>query len=156
LQVPPQVIQVLESPEALELEEVIEADIEATAETTAAEAESIWSKTVDFFSKAKQTQLNQGIGRSAENATCSLKNTERIDSLAKTANFRIPDLLDHTLKVIGDTKNVNYLSWSPQLQDSLLYAQKYGYQLQLTVDVRTTLSSTVINKVPNIFVKQLP
>jgi RHS repeat-associated protein len=156
LQVPPQVIEVLESPEAIELEEVIEADIEAAAEATEAEAETLWSKVVDYFSKAKQTQLNQGLGRSAENVTCPLKNKETIESLTKTANFRIPDLLNHAEKIIGDTKNVDYLSWSPQLQDFLLYAQKYNYQFQLTVDVRTTLSSTVINNVPNIIVQQLP
>ena len=130
--------------------------LEKTVDEGEIEAETLWSKIVEAISTKAQGPLNQRLGQSAENLTCPLKNTEPIDSLTKTANFRVPDLLDHVLKIIGDTKNVNYLSWSPQLQDSLLYAQKYGYQFQLTVDIRTTLSSTVINNVPNIIIKQLP
>jgi RHS repeat-associated protein len=156
LQVPPQVIEVLESPEAQELEEVIEADAEAAAEATEAEAESIWSKTVDYFSKAKQTTLNKGLGQSAENATCPLKNTTRIPSLNGTAKYRVPDLLDKLNNIIGDTKNVQYQAMTPQLQDFVDWAAANGYTFQLTVSTSTTLSSSVINAVPNIVRAPLP
>ncbi|EEF59408.1 putative toxin [Pedosphaera parvula] len=69
---------------------------------------------------------------------------------------QLADLLNPALKLIGDTKNVQYLSMTPQLQDFIAYAQQMGYQFQLTVSANTTLSSSVINAVPNIIVQQLP
>jgi RHS repeat-associated protein len=155
LQIPPELIEEV-SQLADEYGPEIEADIEEASEATEAEAETLWSKTADYFSKAKQTQLNQGLGRSAENATCSLKNTMRIPSLNNTANYRIPDLLDSANKIIGDTKNVQYLSMSPQLQDFIDWAAANGYTFQLTVSTSTTLSSSVINAVPNIVRAPLP
>jgi len=72
------------------------------------EEETTWDKVVDFFSrKASQGRINQGIGQSGENATCPVKNTTHIESLNKTASFRVPDLLDRDLKLIGDRKTSN-------------------------------------------------
>ena len=150
-------IQVIaESPEAIELEEAIAADAEAAGNAIEAETESIWSKTVDYFSKAKQTTLNKGLGQSAENATCPLKNSTRIPSLNGTANYRVPDLLDTVNKIIGDTKNVQYQAMTPQLQDFIDWAAANNYTFQLTVSTSTSLSSSVINAVPNIVRAPLP
>jgi RHS repeat-associated protein len=129
------VIELLESPEAQAEEDAISAD-----------AATIWSKTVDFFSKeANQIRLNQGTGQSGENVACLVKNTERIKSLNGTASYRIPDFLDKTAKIIGEVKNVQNLSMTPQLRDFLSYAQQNGYQFNLTVDANTYLSSSIVN-----------
>jgi hypothetical protein len=93
--------------------------------------------------------------RAAERFTCPLKNTIRIPSLNNTANYRIPDLLDAVQKLIGDTRNVRYLSMTPQLQDYASYAQMMGYQFQLTVSANTVISSTV-NSIPNIVIVREP
>jgi RHS repeat-associated protein len=128
---------------------VIEDDLEAGAKDAETEAENIWDKTADYFSKAKQSQINQGLGRSAENISCPLKNTTRIPSLNSPGKYRIPDLLDTINKIIGDTKNVQYLSMSPQLRDYADWAAQNGYQFQLTVSLSTRISSTV-NAIPNL------
>jgi hypothetical protein len=59
-------------------------------------------------------------------------------------------------KLIGDTKNVQYVPMTPQLQDYLAFAQQNNYAFQLTVDVNTVLSSSVINAVPIINKLPLP
>ena len=134
----------------------IEAEGGALAEEASAEAETLWSKTADWFSKTRQSVLNQGLGRSAENATCPLKNRTSIPSLNCTAKFRIPDLLDPAAKLIGDTKKMPYISMTPQLQDFIDYANQMGYQFQPTVPFGATLSSSVENAVPLVIYRQLP
>jgi hypothetical protein len=51
LQIPPQVIQVLESPEATELEEALVADAEAAGQATAAEMSSLMQKARELYPK---------------------------------------------------------------------------------------------------------
>lgn len=99
------------TPAEEQLWQELEPEIEPALEKAEAGIESFWDKAVDFFSnKANQAQVNQGLGRAAENATDLLKNTQRIPSLNNTACYRIPDLLEPALKLMGDTKNVQYLS----------------------------------------------
>ncbi len=142
LQVPPALIDE-GSQLAEEYGPEIDADIEGAVQATESEADTLWDKTVDYFSKAKQTQLNQGLGRSAENATCPLKNTTRIPSLNNTASYRVPDVLDKVNKIIGDTKNVQYQAMTPQLQDYIDWANENGYTFQLTVSINTTWRGAV-------------
>jgi hypothetical protein len=115
--------------------------------------ESIWDKIVDAITKASKGKLNQRLGQSGENATCPVKNTERIPSLTGTAKYRTPDTLDHVNGIIGDTKNVQYQAMTDQLRDDQYYAIVNGYEFQLTVRPDTILSSSVVNAVPRITIK---
>lgn len=46
----------------------------------------------------------------------------------------MPDVLDHTQKVIGEVKNVpGKIPLTAQLRDSIAYAQAKGYRLELYV-----------------------
>ncbi len=86
------------------------------------------------------------LGRAGEEAAKIAKNTERIRSLTRTANYRVPDVLDRQIrKVIGDVKNVRYLRLTNQLKDFLAYADQERLTVELYVrqDAGTKLSATL-------------
>jgi RHS repeat-associated protein len=104
----------------------------------------------DLGAASKEAQAMQearNLGKAGEKAACITKNTKRIPSLNNTANYRVPDVLDAENKILGEVKNVQNLSMTAQLQDYLAFAQHNGYQFQLTVDINTSLSSSVVNNV---------
>lgn len=69
-----------------------------------------------------------------------VKNTERIRS-ATGAAYRVPDILDHADKIIGEVKNYNgTLSLTGQIKDDIAYAQQNGYTMVLQVSQSTQLS----------------
>ncbi len=86
------------------------------------------------------TALARQLGQEGERAADILKNTERVPSLTGTANYRIPDVLDRTGKLIGEVKNVDNLPYTSQLQDFAAYAKQNGYRFELTVRQGTQLS----------------
>ncbi|OGZ45223.1 MAG: hypothetical protein A2756_01205 [Candidatus Ryanbacteria bacterium RIFCSPHIGHO2_01_FULL_48_27] len=86
---------------------------------------------------------NRELGAIGEKAAGIIKNTEKIPSMTNPGSSRIPDILDHNTKVIGDVKNVNYQSFTSQLRDFADYAQKNSYRFVLTVDERTKISQTL-------------
>ena len=63
--------------------------------------------------------------------------------MTASASYRIPDYLNHAEKVIGDVKNVKYLSYTKQLQDFMLYAEQNKYTYILMIRQNTQLSSTI-------------
>ena len=83
------------------------------------------------------------VGKIGEKLSRLPKNTKHIVSLSKTAKYRIPDYLDKANKIIGDVKYVKKLSYTSQLKDFMLYAQKYGYTYVLKIRKTTKLSSTL-------------
>ncbi len=83
------------------------------------------------------------VGKIGEKLSRLPKNTKHIDSLSKTAKYRIPDYLDKANKIIGDVKNVKKLSYTSQLKDFMLYAEKHGYTYVLKIRKTTQLSSTL-------------
>ncbi len=87
------------------------------------------------------------IGRVGELGAGIIKNTERVESLTRTAAFRVPDELNAAEKIIGEVKNVNYQAYTRQLKDSVAYAQKYGYQFRLYVRQGTRLSAPLLDAV---------
>lgn len=80
------------------------------------------------------------LGRAGEAAAAIVKNTERIPSITGTAAYRVPDILDHSMKVIGDVKNVHSLSYTNQLRDFAAYASQHGYTFELWVPATVQLS----------------
>ncbi len=93
--------------------------------------------------EALQVAINRQKGQVGEMNAGITKNTEMIPSASNPGSNRIPDVLDHAGKVIGDVKNVNYQSFTSQLRDFADYAQKNSYQFVLYVDQRTQLSKTL-------------
>lgn len=83
------------------------------------------------------------LGKIGEKLSRLPKNTKHIDSLSKTAKYRIPDYLDKSNKIIGDVKNVKRLSYTNQLRDFMLYAEKNGYTYVIKIRKATQLSSTL-------------
>ena len=83
------------------------------------------------------------VGKIGEKLSRLPKNTKRIESLSKSAKYRIPDYLDKANKIIGDVKNVKKLSYTNQLKDFMLYAEKYGYTYVIKIRKTTQLSSTL-------------
>ena len=80
------------------------------------------------------------LGQRGEELSGIVKNTTRIDSITKTANYRIPDQLLPEAELLSEVKNVSYQSFTNQLKDFLLYAEKEGYTFQLFVRETTKLS----------------
>ena len=96
--------------------------------------------------KIKMARVRK-LGKIGEAMSGWTKNTSTIDSLTGSAQYRIPDYLDHGKKVIGDVKNVKQLSYTKQLEDFLLYAEKNGYEFIIKVRPNTELSPTIKNLV---------
>src|SRR5262249_35574569 len=71
------------------------------------------------------------LGRAGEKAAGIVKNTEQIISATGRARFRVPDLLDHEAKIIGEVKNVGYQHLSSQIKDDIAYARANGYTFEL-------------------------
>jgi RHS repeat-associated protein len=84
--------------------------------------------------------LARQLGTAGETAAGIVKNTKRITSLTGTARYRIPDILDHSARLIGEVKNVGSLSYTNQLRDLAAYAQQQGYTFELWVRSTTQLS----------------
>jgi hypothetical protein len=80
------------------------------------------------------------LGRAGEAAAGIVKNTERIASATGTAAYRVPDVLNHSARIIGDVKNVGSLSYTSQLRDFAAYASRNGYTYELWVRPTTQLS----------------
>jgi RHS repeat-associated protein len=91
-------------------------------------------------------------GMVGETAAGIIKNTERIESLSKTAAYRIPDELNHAAQLIGEVKNTSYQAYTRQLQDFAAYSQKYGYKFNLYVREGTKLSAPLQKAVNDGFI----
>jgi hypothetical protein len=106
-------------------------------------------------SEVTGTALARQLGQEGEQAANIIKNTERIDSLTGTANYRIPDILDHVEQVIGDVKNVATQGFTRQIQDSLYYALQNNYDFVLIVRQSTTFTAPLQALIDNGFVNIL-
>ena len=89
------------------------------------------------------------LGRAGEAAAGIVKNTDRIASASGTAAYRVPDVLNHSARVIGNVKNVGSLSYISQLRDFAAYALQNGYTFQLWVRPTTQLSGPLQQAVAN-------
>ena len=96
-------------------------------------------KAGSLASKIKMSKIRK-LGKVGEKLSKIKKNTQRIESINKTAKYRIPDILDKKLKIIGDVKYVKKLSYTKQLKDYVAYAEKYGYTVQLFLKPDTILT----------------
>jgi hypothetical protein len=76
-------------------------------------------------------QNAQRVGRAGEAAVGIVRQTARIPSLTGTAAYRVPDILNHSTRVIGEVKNVSRLSYTSQLRDYSAYASQKGYSFEL-------------------------
>jgi len=83
-------------------------------------------------------------GEAGEALANIVKNTEHIPSVTGVA-YRVPDILDHSAKIIGEVKNYTTtpVSLTAQLRDDLNYAAQEGYQVVLKVKEGAQLRSTV-------------
>lgn len=76
-------------------------------------------------------------GREGKAAAGIDRNADRIPSASGTAAYRIPDDLRG---IIGEVKNVSYLSYTNQLRDFAAYARQPRLRFNLYVRGSTTLS----------------
>lgn len=97
---------------------------------------------IAFCDKAKDAlQTAYQIGRQGEALSGLTKNTQRIESLTKTASYRTPDGLDTANKVLSEVKNVRYQSLTNQIKDFVQYSQQNGYKFELYTRPDTKLST---------------
>ena len=84
-------------------------------------------------------------GEAGELAAGIIKNTERISSSTGSAAYRVPDILDHANKIIGEVKNytTTTVNLTNQLKDDLAYAAANGYTMELRVRQGVQLSQSV-------------
>jgi RHS repeat-associated protein len=97
----------------------------------------------DIIRGTSKLATNQAKGALGEINAGIVKNTEKIASQIKPGTNRIPDILDHKTKIIGDVKNTNYQAFTSQLKDIYNYGKDNNYHFKLIVDSRTRLSSTI-------------
>ena len=79
------------------------------------------------------TTLARQLGQDGERAAGIVKNTERINSLTGTADYRVPDILDHAAGLVGEVKSVATQAFTRQIQDYLYYALQNNYDFVLVV-----------------------
>jgi hypothetical protein len=101
---------------------------------------------------------NAASGRAFEQGTLGLlgaaKNTERIlTGEATGAAYRIPDILDHISKTLGEIKGVKDLSLTTQLDDFITYCRDTGYSFNLYVRPDTTLTEDLVDALKEIGAK---
>jgi hypothetical protein len=79
----------------------------------------------------------------------------RLNSYSVTV---MPDILNPGSQVVGEIKNVSYLSYSSQIRDYNLFALSSNYEFQLYTRSNTLLSGPLQNEVRlgNIILKQIP
>lgn len=79
-------------------------------------------------------------GETGEALANIVKNTERTPSVTG-ASYRVPDILDHANKIIGEVKNYNgTLSLTAQIKDDIAFSRQNGYTMVLKVSQSTQLS----------------
>lgn len=100
----------------------------------------------------------RNVGKAGEIASGITKNTRHIESITKTAQYRIPDGLDEANMVLSEVKNVKYQGLTSQIKDFLYYSQREGYRFELYVRPTTTLSKPLQDLVDagEIIIKYLP
>ena len=96
-------------------------------------------KAGSLASKISMSKIRK-LGKMGEKLAKIKKNTQRIESINKTAKYRIPDILDKKLKIIGNVKYVKKQAYTRQLKDYVAYADKYGYTVQLFLKPDTILT----------------
>jgi RHS repeat-associated protein len=79
-----------------------------------------------------EMQLVREAGNAGEAAAGIVKNTRRITP-ATGAAYRVPDVLDDSINLIGDVKNVGKLSYTRQLRDIAAWAKDNGYTFVLWI-----------------------
>lgn len=84
----------------------------------------------------------------------TVQNTERIlQGQATGAAYRIPDMLSHIDKVLGEIKGVQNLSNTGQLRDFIGFAKETGYSFNLYVKPDTTLTKELIKNLKSVGAK---
>jgi hypothetical protein len=86
------------------------------------------------------TQLAARLGAAGEAAAGFARNTERIASATGSADYRVPDILNHDLGIVGEVKNVSKQGLTAQLKDGIAYAKANNYNYVLVVDTSTKIS----------------
>ncbi len=105
-------------------------------------ANNLSQATNNLFSLAQTTSSKmQQIfekGRAGELAANITKNHSHIASLTGTANYRVPDMLDRSAKILGEVKNYSgTISLTAQLKDFVLWSQLNGYQMYLITNSKS-------------------
>jgi hypothetical protein len=98
----------------------------------------------------KAAKLAENVIKGQQGQTLSgwQQNYTHIDSFTETAKYRIPDMLDKDLNLLGEVKNVQYLRFTNQLRDYLAYAENmdFTFYLQLPQSARIAAKlQTLIN-----------
>ncbi|MBN2340800.1 MAG: hypothetical protein JXX29_12830 [Deltaproteobacteria bacterium] len=74
--------------------------------------EIIEEATKRTISQAEKMATVRATGKAGEAGANIVKNTAIITSLTKTDKYRVPDVLDHASRIIGEVKNVKSLSYN--------------------------------------------
>ena len=82
------------------------------------------------------------LGKAGEEAAQIVKNTERIASETGAA-YRVPDMLNHASKTIGEVKNTAKVYLTNQMKDIISYASKKGYSMELVTRAGARLSKSL-------------
>ena len=93
-----------------------------------------------FPFRSSGTALARQLGAEGEVGAGIIRNTEHIYSTTGKVPYRVPDILNHGLRLIGDVKNVQYLSYTSQVRDVVAYGLREGYKIEFVVRTSTVLS----------------
>ena len=111
---------------------------EGAALTSAAGLFSVLGDAGKVARHADEMAAVRSVGRAGEEASGITKNTTRIESLTKTAAYRIPDSLGEGGELLIEVKNVQgKISYTNQLKDFVLYAEREGIPFELRVRAGT-------------------
>ncbi len=84
------------------------------------------------------------------------KPKERITSALDPKRKRIPDEIDKTNKLLKESKNVEHLDWTRQLEDYAQIAQRDGLTMQLHTPSGTTFSRAALQQIQSGRITHVP
>lgn len=85
--------------------------------------------------------LSRKLGKAGEKAVGDIGKKKRIESLTGTAKFRVPDGM--TTTTLSEVKNVAKLSYTRQLKDFNLFAQKNKLKFDLYMRSNTQITKNL-------------
>lgn len=95
------------------------------------------------------TDVARKLGKEGEVAEGITNPKKQIESISGTATRRFPDELLHDERILKEVKNVSTLSYTNQLKDFNLWAQREGYDFVLAVREGATLSKPLLEEIKN-------
>jgi hypothetical protein len=95
---------------------------------------------------ARRLAANRQGGLASE-AVFDIASTGKTRIYMPDGRWRVPDIVDHRSKVVGEVKSANYVTYTAQLRDMADWADEHGYTFVLATKENVTLSRSLLDEI---------